>query len=104
MLPTLPDRLLTAGFHALAEPLRLQILDLLRDREVCVCDLCDCLNVPQSKLSFHLKVLKEAGLVAVRQEGRWSYYRLNLPQLQALEQYLASFQQSTIAATRACCE
>ncbi len=47
----------------------------------------------QSKLSFHLKTLKDAGLVLMRQEGRWVYYRLNVPQLTALEDYLANYRQ-----------
>ena len=67
-----------AGFRALSEPLRLQILELLRSQELCVCELCEQLDVSQSKLSFHLKSLKEANLVHSRQQGRWSYYRLNL--------------------------
>ncbi|NET33749.1 MAG: winged helix-turn-helix transcriptional regulator [Cyanothece sp. SIO1E1] len=79
------------GFHALSEPLRLQILELLREQEFCVCDLCSHLTVSQSKLSFHLKTLKEAGLIRGRQEGRWVYYSLNLPQLVALEQYLSEY-------------
>lgn len=78
-------------FHALAEPLRVQILELLRNQELCVCDLCTALQTPQSKLSFHLKVLKEAELVRSRQQGRWIYYSLNLPQLVVLEQYLAEY-------------
>lgn len=86
-----PTEAIVSGFHALSEPLRLQILDLLRDREHCVCDLCAVLSLPQSKLSFHLKVLKEAGLVRSRQAGRWIYYSLNLPQLVVLEQYLADY-------------
>jgi ArsR family transcriptional regulator len=80
-----------AGFHALSEPLRLQILDLLRMNELCVCDLCEMLDVPQSKLSFHLKVLREAELVRTRQAGRWIYYSLNLPQIVVLEQFLSDF-------------
>ncbi|MFP4318131.1 MAG: ArsR/SmtB family transcription factor [Phormidium sp.] len=80
--------LLTLGFRALSDPLRLQIIDHLCDRELCVCDLCDRLDTPQSKLSFHLKVLKEAQLVHPRQDGRWIYYRLNLTQIQQLEQFL----------------
>jgi ArsR family transcriptional regulator, arsenate/arsenite/antimonite-responsive transcriptional repressor len=79
------------GFHALSDPLRLQILELLRQQELCVCELCEQLNVPQSKLSFHLKTLKTADLVRSRQSGRWIYYSLNLPQLVALEQYLSDF-------------
>jgi ArsR family transcriptional regulator len=77
------------GFHALAEPLRLQVVELLRAEELCVCDLCDRLQVSQSKLSFHLKALRAAELVRARQTGRWIYYSLNLPQWAILEHYLA---------------
>ncbi|KYC42637.1 transcriptional regulator [Scytonema hofmannii PCC 7110] len=83
--------LVVAGFHALSDPLRINVVELLRDKELCVCDLCDTLGVTQSKLSFHLKNLREAGLVRSRQEGRWIYYSLNLPQFVVLEQYLAEF-------------
>ena len=82
------------GFKALSDPLRLQIIELLREQEMCVCDLCDRLTVAQSKLSFHLKALKTANLVRVRQDGRWLYYSLNLPQLAALEQYLSDFRRN----------
>ncbi|KYC37102.1 transcriptional regulator [Scytonema hofmannii PCC 7110] len=102
--PTIPD-LVVSGFHALSEPLRVSILELLRDNEFCVCDLCEALGVTQSKLSFHLKTLKEAGLVRSRQEGRWIYYSLNLPQFVVLEQYLSEFRRfSQILPTRACNE
>jgi ArsR family transcriptional regulator, arsenate/arsenite/antimonite-responsive transcriptional repressor len=80
-----------AGFHALSEPLRLRTIEYLQQRELCVCDLCQLLDISQSKLSFHLKVLKTAELVHTRQEGRWIYYRLNLAQFVVLEQYLAEY-------------
>ncbi|MBD1857030.1 MULTISPECIES: ArsR/SmtB family transcription factor [Leptolyngbya] len=97
------SNLVIVGFHALSEPLRVQVLDLLRDRELCVCDLCEALSVTQSKLSFHLKTLKEAQLVKSRQEGRWIYYSLNLPQFVVLEQYLAEFRRfSPILPARSC--
>lgn len=97
--------LIVAGFHALSDPLRISVLELLRQRELCVCDLCDALEVSQSKLSFHLKTLKEAGLVKSRQEGRWIYYSLNLPQFNVLTDYLADFQnQSLIVPIRSCCD
>ncbi len=97
-----PDRLV-AGFHALSDPIRIQVVELLREQELCVCELCDRLNVPQSKLSFHLKTLKEAALVRSRQEGRWIYYTLNLAQFVVLEQYLAEFRRVTsILPARAC--
>jgi ArsR family transcriptional regulator, arsenate/arsenite/antimonite-responsive transcriptional repressor len=78
-------------FRALADPLRIQIIELLRNQELCVCELCEKIDVSQSKLSFHLKNLKEANLVISRQEGRWIYYSLNLAQFVILEQYLAEY-------------
>jgi ArsR family transcriptional regulator, arsenate/arsenite/antimonite-responsive transcriptional repressor len=89
--PPSAEKLIATGFHALSEPLRLQIVELLQQQELCVCELCDRLSVPQSKLSFHLKTLKEAALVRSRQEGRWIYYSLNLAQFLALEQYLSEY-------------
>lgn len=65
-----------ALFHALSDPIRLRALDLLREGEMCVCDLQDELDLAQSRLSFHLRVLKDAGLVEDRREGRWSYYTI----------------------------
>jgi ArsR family transcriptional regulator, arsenate/arsenite/antimonite-responsive transcriptional repressor len=99
-----PDLIVT-GFHALSDPLRISVMELLRNKELCVCDLCDALGVSQSKLSFHLKTLREAGLVRSRQEGRWIYYSLNIPQLAALEQYLSEFRRlSPILSARFCQE
>lgn len=100
---TLTPHTIAAGFHALSDPLRIQVLELLRSQELCVCDLCDHLGTTQSKLSFHLKTLKSAGLVRSRQEGRWIYYSLNLAQFVVLEQYLAEFRRfSPIMPTRLC--
>ena len=96
---------IAAGFHALSDPLRVQVIELLRQRELCVCELCEQLGVSQSKLSFHLKTLKEAGLVRARQEGRWIYYSLNLSQFVVLEQYLAEYRRfSPILPGRSCQE
>lgn len=61
-------------FHALSDETRLAILDMLRNGERCVCDLQEELESAQSRLSFHLKVLRDAGLVTGRKEGRWMYY------------------------------
>ncbi len=63
-------------FHALSDETRLGVLEMLRSGERCVCDLQADLDAAQSRLSFHLKVLKDAGLVTDRKEGRWSYYTL----------------------------
>ena len=101
--PQISEKLVAAGFHALSDPLRIQILELLREQELCVCELCDRLSVPQPKLSFHLKALKDAALVRSRQEGRWIYYSLNLAQFVALEQYLAEYRRfSQILPARPC--
>lgn len=64
-------------FHALSDGTRLSILQRLRLGERCVCDLTDAMDAAQSRLSFHLKVLKDAELVTDRRDGRWMYYTLN---------------------------
>jgi ArsR family transcriptional regulator, arsenate/arsenite/antimonite-responsive transcriptional repressor len=63
-------------FHALSDETRLGIVAMLRDGERCVCDLQDAFDAAQSRLSYHLRVLREAGLVIDRKDGRWSYYSL----------------------------
>ena len=75
---------------ALADPLRLQVIEALGGGERCVCDLTADLGLAQSKLSFHLKVLKQAGLLADRQEGRWVYYRLRVEAIEQLRAWLAA--------------
>ena len=65
-------------FHALADETRLRIIDRLRDGEECVCNLTGPLDIAQSRLSFHLRTLKDAGLVRDRRAGRWVYYTLDL--------------------------
>ncbi|HUF35541.1 MAG TPA: metalloregulator ArsR/SmtB family transcription factor [Gemmatimonadales bacterium] len=74
-------------FQALSDETRLAILDLLRGGERCVCDLQDLLDAAQSRLSFHLKVLRNAGLVRDRREGRWAYYTLNPDRAADIEAY-----------------
>jgi len=64
------------AFHALSDPTRLAILERLRGGERCVCELTDALEAAQSRLSFHLRTLRDAGLVTDRREGRWVYYAL----------------------------
>jgi ArsR family transcriptional regulator len=64
-------------FRALGDPTRLAIVRHIAERgEECVCDLTDALETGQSRLSFHLKTLKDAGLLADRRQGRWVYYSL----------------------------
>lgn len=63
-------------FDALSEEIRLKIVRLLVGRELCVCDLMAALEMGQSRVSFHIGVLKSAGLIASRKAGRWNAYRL----------------------------
>jgi ArsR family transcriptional regulator len=88
--------------RALADPLRLRVIEALGSGERCVCDLTGELGLAQSKLSFHLKVLKEAGLLADRQEGRWIYYRLRREALDDLRGWLAALGASCGTPARPC--
>ncbi len=64
-------------FKALADETRLRILKLLDQGELCVCDIVAALDMVQPKVSFHLRILKEAGLIKDRKQGRWIHYRLD---------------------------
>lgn len=65
-------------FKALCDPKRLAILEQLRSGEKCACVLLEALDLTQSGLSYHMKILCESGLVASRPEGKWTHYRLDM--------------------------
>lgn len=90
-------------FHALSDETRLGILDRLSRGERCVCELTDALDAAQSRLSFHLKVLKSAGLVTDRREGRWSYYALNPAALAEIEAIAAGYAEAAATAPASGC-
>jgi ArsR family transcriptional regulator, arsenate/arsenite/antimonite-responsive transcriptional repressor len=73
-----PDRLqlMSRVHHALSDPVRLKILHLLRVQPLCVCVIKHCVGIADSKLSYHLNVLKEGGLIEGTQEKNWIIYRL----------------------------
>ncbi len=79
-------------FKALADPARVAILATLAraDREVCVCDFTSGLDLNQSTVSHHLKLLKDAGLVASERRGTWGYYSLAIDARVRLEAALMS--------------
>lgn len=81
-------------FHALSDETRLEIVQRLRTGERCVCDLTDLLDAAQSRLSFHLKVLRDAGLVTDRKEGRWVHYALNRDAFQEVQELLGEMKPS----------
>lgn len=68
---------LSVLFRALSDETRLRILKLLEGGELCVCDIVAALGMSQPKVSFHLGVLKEAGLLKDRKEGRWMHYGID---------------------------
>jgi ArsR family transcriptional regulator, arsenate/arsenite/antimonite-responsive transcriptional repressor len=93
-------------FHALADEARVQIVEMLSHKERCVCELEQVLGIAQSRLSFHLKVLKDAGLLADRKEGRWMYYNLQGETLDQIVAYTKSVKPGKHAGscTMACCD
>lgn len=93
-------------FRALADETRVQIVELLSHKERCVCELEQVLGIAQSRLSFHLKVLKEAGLLADRREGRWMYYNLQRDTLDQIAAYTKSVKPGKHAGSceLACCD
>lgn len=90
-------------FHALSDEARLEIIQILLDGEHCVCDLMDHLDIAQSRLSYHLKVLKDAGLVSDRRDGRWSHYALERESFVEAERLLEALRPSGRRLTAACC-
>jgi ArsR family transcriptional regulator len=77
-------------FRALADETRLDIIMRLSRGEECVCNLSDALETGQSRLSFHLKALKDAGIVRDRRAGRWVYYSLNPEMIEEIERLIGS--------------
>lgn len=91
-----------ARFQALSDEKRLRILEILGAGECCVCDLSDSLDVGQSLLSFHLKTLRDAGLVSARRDGRWIHYSLVPGALAGLEETLGRLRETAEAHVGSC--
>ncbi len=75
-------------FYALSDATRLQVIELLVNGERCVCELQDAIGAAQSRLSFHLRVLREAGLVNDRRAGRWVHYSLRADVFEEIAAFL----------------
>lgn len=67
---------MSATHHALSDPVRMKILHLLAVQPLCVCIIKSCIGIADSKLSYHLTVMKKAGLIDGEQQGNWIIYRL----------------------------
>ena len=89
--------------NALSDEARVEIIARLRGGEKCVCDLTDALETGQSRLSYHLRVLKDAGLVTDRREGRWSYYTLARDAFLEAEDLLSSLRPKASRAVKSGC-
>ena len=92
-------------FHALSDQIRMDVVVLLMDGERCVCDLMSDLDLAQSRLSWHLKTLSDAGIIVGRREGRWNYYSLNADVLTEARGILDGLKPSRRLPVRsACCD
>ncbi|WP_331763018.1 metalloregulator ArsR/SmtB family transcription factor (plasmid) [Streptomyces sp. NBC_01590] len=79
-------------FKALGDPVRLRLLSMIASRnggEICVCDLTPAFDLSQPTISHHLKLLKQAGLIASERRGTWVYHRLLPTMTDKLAQVLA---------------
>jgi ArsR family transcriptional regulator len=100
-------------FLALGDRTRLRLLNLMGDRETCVCYFVQILDQSQPKISRHLAYLRRAGIVAARREGKWMHYRIVMPPnqgaAQVLQQTLAwlkeerTMQEDRARLAKACC-
>ena len=90
-------------FHALSDPIRVDVVGLLLQGERCVCDLMADLDLAQSRLSWHLKTLSDAGIIVGRKEGRWNYYSLNPDGLAEARSILDGLKPSRRLAVRSVC-
>ena len=92
-------------FHALSDETRLKIVGKLLLGEQCVCNLMDTLEAGQSRLSFHMKTLKDAGLVTDRRAGRWIHYSLDPGTLAELQNFVGTVREDAARLDAArCCE
>lgn len=80
-------------FKALGDPNRLQIMHILQDGEKCACHLLDLLDIGQSTLSHHMKILCDSGLVSAQKEGKWMHYSLNKSALAKAQKIICALQE-----------
>jgi ArsR family transcriptional regulator len=90
-------------FHALSDETRLEVIELLKKGERCVCELTDTLDAAQSRLSFHLRVLKDAGIVRDRKDGRWVHYELDPNAFEEMETLISAMKPSVVRRADKCC-
>jgi ArsR family transcriptional regulator len=92
-------------FKALGDPIRVELVGLVRrteGQEACFCDLADQFDMPQSSLSHHLKILVNAGVLSRERRGTWSWYRIDNAAIDTLAAVLAPG--GPLRDTSACCD
>jgi ArsR family transcriptional regulator, arsenate/arsenite/antimonite-responsive transcriptional repressor len=95
---------LAALFHALSDETRVDIVRRLASGERCVCDLQDLLEASQSRLSYHLKLLKDEGIISDRREGRWIHYSLVPGALEPLSGFVIDMEEAATSwSAMKCC-
>lgn len=82
-------------FRALGDETRWRIVRLVMDRALCVCELADILEMPQSSVSSHVQIIRKAGLLESEKCGKWTYFRIHPKHLSLLNQVIDSFPNST---------
>ncbi|MDC3072752.1 metalloregulator ArsR/SmtB family transcription factor [Prochlorococcus sp. AH-716-O10] len=87
--------------ESLSDPIRINIIELMMGGEICVCDIVKVTGLSQSKISYHIKILKDSGLISDRQEGRWVYYKLDLEVLSDIKNWIGNLIQSS-SSKRSC--
>lgn len=90
-------------FKAFCDPSRLMILELLRTGEKCACVLQEELNIPQSTLAHHMKVLCESGIVLGRKEGKWTHYSISEESSKQAMEMLGTLTSIMPSAVCSCC-
>ncbi len=89
-------------YKALGDETRLKIIQLLFDKDLCVCEIFDAFNLSQPAISHHLKILKQAGVVNDKRVGKWIYYGLNPDRLAEVDLFWQRMKQG--AAEKVPCE
>lgn len=85
-------------FRAMADETRWRIVRLVMDRALCVCELADILEMPQSSVSSHVQIIRKAGLLESETCGKWTYFRIARGHLALLKAVLKNFPDSEIQA------
>ncbi|MFI0403157.1 MAG: ArsR/SmtB family transcription factor [Cyanobium sp.] len=93
---------ISALLKALADPIRMDVVQTLAGGERCVCELTETLGLAQSRLSFHLKVMRQSGLITAREEGRWVYYKLVPQAFEQLQEWLNSLKRLSQERAQGC--